>query len=103
MELADALESGGSYSRAEITERLQKYRDKLMQVLQYPSNARHSITSYLYDPEINFVRFGAKKKAISNVYNYVDFIYAWLYMEVLLSDRRYKLCKLYLCDFSFTR
>ena len=25
---------------------------------------------------------------------YVDFIYVWLYMEVLLSDHRYKLCEL---------
>ncbi len=32
MELYDALESSGSYSKAEITERVDKYRDKLMQV-----------------------------------------------------------------------
>ena len=32
MELYDALESSGSYSKAEINERVDKYRDKLMQV-----------------------------------------------------------------------
>ena len=32
MELYDALESSGSYSKAEISERVDKYRDKLMQV-----------------------------------------------------------------------
>ena len=32
MELYDALESSGSYTKAEITERVDKYRDKLMQV-----------------------------------------------------------------------
>lgn len=32
MELFDALESSGSYSKAEINERVDKYRDKLMQV-----------------------------------------------------------------------
>ncbi len=35
MELSDALEAGGSYSKAEITERLDKYRDKLLQVSVY--------------------------------------------------------------------
>ena len=30
---------------------------------------------------------------------YVDFIYAWLYMGVLLSDCRYKLCD-YICVIS---
>lgn len=35
MELYDALESSGSYSKAEITERVDKYRDKLMQVYTY--------------------------------------------------------------------
>ena len=34
MELYDALESTGSYSKTEINERVDKYRDKLMQVLQ---------------------------------------------------------------------
>ena len=32
MELSDALESAGSYTKTEIAERLQKYRDRLMQV-----------------------------------------------------------------------
>ena len=32
MELYDALESNGSYSKTEITQRVDKYRDKLMQV-----------------------------------------------------------------------
>lgn len=35
MELYDALESSGSYSKAEITERVDKYRNKLMQVHPY--------------------------------------------------------------------
>ena len=39
MELSDALESSGSYSRAEISERLQKYRDKLMQESVEPSRS----------------------------------------------------------------
>ena len=34
---------------------------------------------------------------------YVDFIYAWLYMRCGYPYHRYKLCKLYLYDFSFTR
>lgn len=42
MELSDALESAGSYSKAEISERLQKYRDKLMQESVEPSRSpRH--------------------------------------------------------------
>lgn len=32
MELSDALEASGSYSKAEISERVSKFRDKLMQV-----------------------------------------------------------------------
>ena len=32
VELTDALESSGSYSKAEISERVSKFRDKLMQV-----------------------------------------------------------------------
>ena len=32
VELSDALESSGSYSKAEISERVSKFRDKLMQV-----------------------------------------------------------------------
>ena len=32
VELSDALESTGSYSKAEITQRVEKYRDKLMNV-----------------------------------------------------------------------
>ncbi|CAI8056757.1 Protein RRC1 [Geodia barretti] len=39
MELSDALESSGSYSRAEISERLQKYRDRLMQESVEPSRS----------------------------------------------------------------
>ncbi len=32
MELYDALESSGSYSKEEINQRVDKFRDKLMQV-----------------------------------------------------------------------
>ena len=32
MELYDALESSGSYNKEEINERVDKYREKLMQV-----------------------------------------------------------------------
>ena len=32
MELSDALEASGSYSKEEILERVSKFRDKLMQV-----------------------------------------------------------------------
>ena len=33
MELYDALESSGSYKREEITDRVDKYREKLMKVI----------------------------------------------------------------------
>ena len=39
MELSDALESSGSYSKAEISERLEKYRDKLMQESVEPARS----------------------------------------------------------------
>lgn len=32
VELSDALEATGSYSKAEIADRVKKYREKLMQV-----------------------------------------------------------------------
>ncbi len=35
VELSDALESSGSYTKAEITQRVDKYRDKLMNVSLY--------------------------------------------------------------------
>ena len=42
MELSDALESSGSYSRSEVSERLEKYRDKLLQESVEPSRSpRH--------------------------------------------------------------
>ena len=41
MELYDALESNGSYSKDEIAKRMDKYRDKLMQVhITFPHNGQ---------------------------------------------------------------
>ena len=43
MELYDALESSGRYSKAEINERVDEYRDKLMQVCNGPNDAFHDM------------------------------------------------------------
>ena len=48
----------------------------------------YCITGYLCDPEI------------CEKWQFVDFIYAWLYMEY---GRRYTLCELYLCNFCLIR
>ena len=45
VELTDALESSGSYSKAEISERISKFRDKLMQVCTFPLQWCHNLNA----------------------------------------------------------
>ena len=39
VELSDALEASGSYSKAEIAERIEKFREKLMQEAVEPKSS----------------------------------------------------------------